>query len=406
MWVFEALSILLIMSGLGMMFYASVMLKYNQPQLEKPVANKRIKPAILIPARDESRVISELLESLQKQSLAVQPEDIYVIVENEHDPTIGICQGRGVNCVVRQPPIKACKGAALDEAVQQILKQQKHYDLYFIFDADNLLSPDYLEKMLTVYRQGYVMATGYRMPKNGNQNLVTAASALTFTMVNVMGNRARMRHQGNVVFSGTGCFVAGKLVEQWQGWPFQSLTEDYEMSLYATTEGLPTFYQEKAIFYDEQPTKYHQTTMQRTRWIRGYFDARRIYLKQIWQKLRLRPRAHNYGSLVREFVGVTPLILMVAGLVVELITCLVRLIMARNMLYSIIVIVGLIVLVYIIMVVATIMMLKREKTKFRNSLKLKLIFYNPTYLLGYVPCALTAILKHKVTWQKIDHGEG
>ena len=46
--------------------------------------------AVLIPARDESLVISDLLDSLKKQTYKVKSSDIYIIVESEKDPTVMI----------------------------------------------------------------------------------------------------------------------------------------------------------------------------------------------------------------------------------------------------------------------------------------------------------------------------
>ncbi len=405
MWLIDIVCGVLVLSGIVMAVYAAVMLKYNQPKLSLR-RKEQVRMAVLIPARDESRVITGILESLGKQTLKPEKQDIYVIVEDASDPTVEICCKFGVNIVVRKPPIKQCKGAAMDEAVKQILARGEHYDLYFVFDADNTLTATYLEKMVKIYKQGYAMATGYRMPKNGNQNVIAAASALTFTMINVLGNQSRIRHHGNIIFSGTGCFVAGEIVEKWGGWPFQSLTEDYEMSLYATLEGLSTYYNAEAVFYDEQPTKYRQTVLQRTRWIRGYFDARKLYIAKIRQKMHQKPRAHNYGSLVRESIGVTPIILIVVGLVLELVNSVVRLFLTQNTVYGIIIIAGVLILVYVILAIVTDFMLLREKTRFKLSLKVKTILYNPIYLLGYIPCAILAILGRKrIKWQKIEHGD-
>lgn len=403
MWILGLTGLGLILFGGGWFLRAILALKRNRLALKARVRTKAISIAILIPARDESAVILNLLKSLEQQTLKINFTDIYVIVESENDPTVKLCEDRGVQVVVRQTKL-ARKGAALDEAVKQILKSDKTYDLYFVFDADNTLSRDYLEKMTTLYDQGYAMATGYRMPQNGSQNLIAAVSALTFTMVNVLGNRTRVKHHGNVIFSGTGLFVTGELVQKWGGWPFQSLTEDYEMSLYATLENIPTYYYEETCFYDEQPTRYRQTVMQRVRWIRGYFDARKIYVAKLKQRLRGQVRPANYGSLVREIAGVGPLILIVIGLVLILLASGLTWLLA-DFHHGWWLIVLLLFAIYGILMITTIVMLSRERTKFRSTLIWKICLFNPLYLLTYIPCALKAILSPKVKWDKIQHGK-
>ena len=46
--------------------------------------------SILIPARYESKVIESLLISINKQSVKVNPKDVYIIVESLEDETCNI----------------------------------------------------------------------------------------------------------------------------------------------------------------------------------------------------------------------------------------------------------------------------------------------------------------------------
>lgn len=384
----------LVTFGLGTMCYAKYVLRQNylelQPRQDQP------KIAVLIPARDESRVVAGLLKSLQEQTLKVRMQDVYVIVERLDDPTIEICEKFGCQVVIRENLQNQRKGYALDEAVKQILPL--HYDLYFVFDADNTLDRNYLEKMVKYYRFGYDMVTGYRCSKNANDNVIATMSGLTFSIINILGNRKRIRYKANVIFSGTGCFVAGNLVESWQGWPFHSLTEDYEMSLYAIVHGIPTYYNEEAVFYDEQPTKYHQTVLQRVRWIRGYFEARKIYIPL----MRRVKQANNIGSVKREKIGVNPLIVILAGLVLLLLDGMGTSFVFISALWLVVAILA---VVYLVLMLVTVIMLKRERLELKPKIVIQTILLNPLYLVTYVPCALRAIFAKDVKWEKIEHGD-
>lgn len=378
---------------------ASRALKNNRLRLTLRLEDPSI--AILIPARYESAVIAGLLQSIAKQTQPVAMEDVYVIVESETDPTVAICEQWGCQVILRRRLKWQRKGYALDEAVKQILKRWR-YDLYFIFDADNRLSPNYLAEMLKIYHAGYQMATGYRSSKNGNQNVIAAVSSLTFSMINTLGNKARIRHQANIIFSGTGCYVAGELVERWKGWPFHSLTEDYEMSLYAILRGISTFYHEKAVFYDEQPTKYRQTVDQRVRWIKGYFTARRKYLPKFRKQ---SPRQTNYGSIVKESIGVKPVILALLGVICLVAGLVVSLLRWADMALLWWLLVALVLIVYVILMIITIVMIRREQFHFEPHILILAVLFNPIYLLSYVPCALKALLTKNVAWAPIQHGE-
>lgn len=393
-----AVGLVLLLTAAGLAIRANLALRNNSLDLAR--RSKAPHFAILIPARFESAVIEGLLKSITHQTAPVQMRDVYVIVEDLADPTVQICHKYGCTVIVREHPERQRKGYALDEAVKQILAH-KHYDLYFIFDADNRLSPTYLAEMLQIYALGYQMATGYRNAKNNNYNKIAAVSALTFTMINTLGNKNRIRHGGNIIFSGTGCFVVGELVEQWQGWPFHSLTEDYEMSLYAILRNISTFYHEKAVFYDEQPTKYRQTVDQRVRWIRGYFSARRIYIPE----MRRCSRQSNQGSVVKERIGVKPVIIALFGVICLLFDDIVKLFTSQNLGLMLGLLSGLLVVVYVVLLIITAVMIKREKMHFTPKIRLQAILYNPVYLLSYVPCALKALLSKNVDWKRIEHGK-
>lgn len=385
--------------ALGLMLWGRHAVRQNQMELKA----RKQKPefGVLVPARDESKVIAGLLESLKQQTVKVDFKNVYVIVERRDDPTVEIAKNYGAQVFVR-PKVtakRARKGYALDEAIRAILKK-RHFDLYFIFDADNVLEKNFVAEMLKCYAAGYEIATGYRNAKNGNANLIAAASCLTFSMINTIVNRERVKYQANMVFSGTGYYIDGKLIDRWQGWPFHSLTEDYEISLYATLHGLTTFYNEAAVFYDEQPVRYAQTVAQRVRWIKGYFSARRQYIPLMREKCETQ----NHGSLVKERIGVNPAIIAVVGFVLITLGGMMGLMSVGRWGLGFGFMLAMLALLYIVLFGLTGWILRQEKLDLSREMKMKLMLMNPIYLVTYVPCALKALLKREVAWVKIEHG--
>lgn len=378
--------------------YSRIVVKDNSLKLKR--RQRRPDIAILVPARDESRVIEDLLKSIERQTVKVGMENVYVIVESRDDPTVGICRRYGASVILRKHVEKQRKGYALDEAIKTILRR-KRYDLYFIFDADNILADNYVMKMLKSYADGYEMATGYRMAKNATVNTIATVSALTFTMINVLGNRGRVKHGANLVFSGTGYYIDGELIDEWKGWPFVSLTEDYEISLYATLHGISTFYNEEAVFYDEQPLKFSQTIAQRTRWIKGYFTSRKKYIPL----MRVKKTADNLGSLMRERIGIKPLIWALVGVVVVVFGILFELIRTNQIGLIPWVLVFILMAIYAILMILTIIVLRKERLNLTFWQRVKVIAFNPFFLVSYVWCALKALLVKDVKWKRIEHGQ-
>ena len=394
------IAILFILYSIFLYIKVNYHLKDNQVTLTKNDTNPKI--CILIPARNESKVIESLLKSIEKQTYKIDPKDVYVIVEDKYDDTIQICKRHQMQVIIRKNLSLQRKGYALDEAIKGILANH-YYDLYFIFDADNILDEKFIQNMIVSYHQGYDMAIGYRNCKNGNDNVIASCSALTFSMINTIGNQKRTKNHANVILSGTGFYIKGELIDKWQGYPFYSLTEDYELSLYAIVHNLSTCYNENAIFYDEQPTIYKQTVFQRVRWIKGYFSARKKYIPLFKKELSNHPT--NKGSVYDQIIGVKPYIYLIIGIVLLFIDNILSLLVQKDTVAILMNIILLVVIIYFIMIIITIVILKKEKLNITNKTKLKTIFFNPIYLISYIPCALKALLSKNVTWVPIEHNK-
>ena len=363
--------------------------------------------AVLVPAKDESLVIEDLLNSLEEQSYKIDKQNIYVITESLDDPTNKIVLKHGNRVIVRRDFTYKCKGGALDEAIKFIISEGKHYDAYFIFDADNILDKDFFKEMKESFIKGYDVGIGYRNAKNGNDNIYAAASSLTFSMINTLGNNFKMKHGLNLTVSGTGFYIKGDILENLGGYPFYSLTEDYEFSLYAVLNDLTMAYNRQAKYYDEQPVNYETTIKQRTRWVKGYFMARRMYYKALIKKLLVKDG--NYSSVYSTLVGVVPYILLILALVLEILKNVVMLSLAAFNDKPIGVFVNhllfILAFVYLVLLMFTLILLikERDSLKLKSKTKIKVLFYNPVFLAEYVKCLYLAIKNKDLTWEKIPH---
>ena len=375
------------------LLYKYLIMKKNTtyPQKEKNGHNY----AILIPARNESLVIEKLLISIENQTKKIKPEDVYVIVETKKDKTVSIVEKHKMTIVYRKNLNKKRKGFALDDAIKEILKSNKKYDAYFIFDADNILDKNYIKEMTKSFDEGYDIGIGYRNTKN-SKNLVSAASALTFSMINTIGNKRKSKYTNNLIISGTGYYIKGTIIESWKGFPFNSLTEDYELSLYSILNNLTTTYNDSAIYYDEQPEIFDVTITQRSRWVKGYFDARRNYIHKIRKSISKKDK--NYASKITALIGVNPLITLIIGILLLLIDSITSF---KNFIISLLII---FILIYITLMIFTYIIIKKEENKLDIKVsKILLIFYNPFYLLSYIYCLYIAVTKKDLGWQEIKH---
>lgn len=372
-----------IMIGIVLLFIIDITEVKKKQKLKK---HKRANYAILIPARDESRVIEKLLESIKVQNENMS--NVYVIVEDTEDPTCAITKKYRANIYVREKPIRSRKGYALDECLKEILKT-KHYDLYFVFDADNVLDNNFIKTLLESWYQGYDVAIGYRNILNPI-NAISGCSILIFSLINTIVNKAKVKNNRSIILSGTGFYISGEIIEKESGFPFNTLTEDYELSLYVSSNNISSTYNDKAIYYDEQPIDMKTSIKQRTRWIKGFFESR---------KRRLR----NVENSVSSKLGVIPLILIIFGLLGIFICSIIDILLNQNKISLFLIILIPFVIYIFLFILTSIILLKDNKVNLDNRLKIKCLFFNPIFLFTFVYCFFKSIINKNVSWDKIKH---
>lgn len=389
------LSLLFVIIGLVLLIFSYfIIIKNDNYPEEKQEENKY---CILIPARDESTVIENLILSIENQTEKIDSSDVYVIVEDPNDLTISIVERHNMNIVFRKDLSKKRKGYALDDAIKDILEDNKKYSAYFIFDADNILDKDFIKRMKEDIDRGYDIGIGYRNNKNGD-TLVSCASALTFSLINTMLNERNRKYSNTLTISGTGYFIRGNIIEEWGGFPFNTLTEDYELTLYSVLNNLTTTYNDEAIFYDEQPENFDISLIQRTRWVKGFFEARSKYIRKIWQAISINDC--NFSSKINAVIGINPLICLIVGIILFLIDILIK----HSFTVFILTLSVTLIIIYCILVLITYAMIKKEEDRMNiNVSKTKLILYNPLFLASFVICFVKSIFIKKLEWKTIPH---
>lgn len=237
-----------------------------------PAKGPQNRYAVLICARNEQAVIGELLDSLKAQQYPQGRLDLYVAADNCTDATAQVARAHGATVYERQDQLHVGKGYALDFLLHSIWKDGGQYAGYFVFDADNLASPDFVARMDEVFAGGYPVVTGYRNSKN-YPGWVASGYALSFLRDARFLNAPRMMLRTSCVVTGTGFLVAESVLKQAGGWPWHMLCEDFQFSVEQVLAGRKIGYCADAVFYDEQPTHFAQSVHQRIRWCKGFMQV-------------------------------------------------------------------------------------------------------------------------------------
>ncbi|MBP3952646.1 glycosyltransferase family 2 protein [Bacillus suaedae] len=253
---------------------------------EKPAPEKSF--AILVAAHNEEQVIAPLLENLKKLDYPKDLYEVIVICDNCTDQTAEIVTKHGVKAMERFDEDRKGKGYAMEWMLNQLWQQERQFDAIIVFDADNLVSKNFLLEMNHKLMDGHRVIQSYVETKNPYDSWVTLSYAITYWYINRMWQQARHNWGMASTLAGTGmCFESNLLKEM--GWDATSLTEDVEFTARCIGNEVYPTWANQAIVYDEKPIKLMSSVRQRLRWMRGHTDCARRYMKPLLlQAIRTR----------------------------------------------------------------------------------------------------------------------
>lgn len=132
--------------------------------------------ALVVAAHNEERVIGQMVDSLKKVNYPRDLYDIFVIADNCNDSTAAIARDKGAIVYERFNTLKRGKGYALEWIFSIIFKLDKQYDAISVFDADNVVSSNFLMEMNKQLCRGHKVIQGYIDSKNPFDSWITCVS--------------------------------------------------------------------------------------------------------------------------------------------------------------------------------------------------------------------------------------
>lgn len=398
-YLFTALSVLFTLCYAYQIFYIFV------PFFKKPKPkNKELhKFAIMICARNEQNVICDLIDSIKCQSYPQELLTVFVMADNCTDNTAKVARERDAVVYERFNTELVGKGYALNMLLQNIERDfPEGFDGYMVFDADNVLSHNYIEHMNGEFFDRSSIVTSYRNSKNYGDNWISAGYALWFLRESKYLNTSRQLLGTSCMISGTGFLFGRDILLEQGNWPFYLLTEDIQFSAHHIVGGKKISIASDAVLYDEQPTDFKQSWNQRLRWAKGFLQVFGKYGKNIIKKI-FKGSFSAYdicmSIMPAAMISIATCILGIIGSVIGMCTQtdfwppLLSMLGGFAYMYFTIYIVGL---------VTTISEWKQiHTTTFK---KIWYTFTFPFFMGTYLPIAVVALCKKNVTWKPIKHG--
>ncbi len=374
-----------------------------------PKAKKKHRFAYFIAAHNEEPVIGNLVRSIKAQNYPAELIDVFVVADACTDETAARAAEAGAITWERNDLVRKGKSWVMDYGFDRILNEygEDYYDAYFVFDADNIVSPDYTDIMNDVLDAGYMVSTSYRNSKNFDSSWISSAYALWFLREARFLNNSRMLVGTSCAISGSGWMVANNIVRGMHGWDFHTLTEDIQFSTFCAANGIQIAYA-PAEFFDEQPLDFHSSWVQRMRWTKGFYQVFFSYHSDLRRGITQRGLFSSYDmlmtiapgmilTLVSAFVNLTYLIVgtLSHGFIAttgELQMCLGSLVFTFMSMYFVF---------FLLAIITTVSERKHIHARKRWRVITNLFTF-PLFMMTYIPITVAALFK-KVEWVPTKH---
>ncbi|ACA44644.1 glycosyltransferase [Clostridium botulinum] len=240
--------------------------------------------ALVVAAHNEEMVIGKIIESLEALDYPKNLYDIFIIADNCTDNTAKIAKTYdGVYVCERNVPDKRGKGYALEWMFSKLFNMDKDYDAIAIFDADNLVSKNFLKEMNYKMLKGYKVVQGYIDSKNPNDSWITGSYSIAFWTTNRLFQLARANLGLSNQIGGTGFCMDSETLKE-LGWGATCLTEDLEFTCKLVLNGHKVGWAHNARVYDEKPLTLKQSWNQRKRWMQGFADVSSRFFTKLIKK--------------------------------------------------------------------------------------------------------------------------
>ena len=269
-------------------FFVCALSLYNLPILAAGVRNarrsKKVRKrlaknkslptfSIVVPVKNERRVIGRLLDALSDLDYPVDKKEIVIVEDGSTDDTLSVCRkyarDSGLDIKILEKPSSDGKPSALNYGIAHAKG-----DIVGIFDADNVPARDALLNVCSYFEDSAVAAVqGRTLSINAEENMMTKCISHEETVWCEVYLQGKDVLNLFVHLRGSCQFIRRDVLEALRGFNEKALSEDMEFSARLAESGYKIRYASNVRSWQESPANVRQLFKQRTRWFRGTMEV-------------------------------------------------------------------------------------------------------------------------------------
>jgi cellulose synthase/poly-beta-1,6-N-acetylglucosamine synthase-like glycosyltransferase len=268
---------------------------------------------VVVPAHNEQTVIENLLRDISDNRYPAELSQVWVLADRCDDDTAKLSRNLGALVAERKDGLPG-KGPTIAWHLESLPLTTD--EALVVFDADNRVPQDALERIVDELDSGHHAVQCYLDVTDINGSLLAEASALSYWAGNRMVQLARANLGWSADLGGTGMALTSEALEAAGGFS-ASLTEDQDLGIRLLLAGHRVEWLHDVRIQDEKPRNISVMVRQRARWMAGKRSARRQHLAALLKnptpaRVDMAVRLIQPG---RSFVALTSGVFAVASVV-------------------------------------------------------------------------------------------
>jgi cellulose synthase/poly-beta-1,6-N-acetylglucosamine synthase-like glycosyltransferase len=229
--------------------------------------------SLIIPVKNEEKVISRLLESLLRIDYPKDRMEILIVEDGSFDRTKEVCLYYASSWpnLIRyfHKPTSSGKPAALNFALQMA-----QGEIIGVLDADSVPDESFLRRAIEHFEESEAIAIqGMTKSINARTNMLTIVASFEEAIWFKALMNGKERLGLFIPLTGSCQFIKAEALRELGGWNESSLAEDVDLAVRLAKRGHRVKFCWDVVSLQETSSKLSQMFKQRSRWYRGYIET-------------------------------------------------------------------------------------------------------------------------------------